>query len=247
MRIALATAETLSMRKAGIIVILLTLTFANYAYGTNLVANSGFETFETYIGPWPTEYGVWKGDVSQVVGGENGITPIGNGMFKFVDTGWTIYHPNGQSGELVQFIDMSPYASLISSEQAKVQFAAHYNRIADTGLGTVDDAFSVRLFACSGSINTFRDNVFASLAFNESLLASDNDPSTWELTSASLRIPSGTTYLAIMLRATENRLNDFTDEFGGHYADNISVQFIPEPSTAMLLAVVVLGMVGLKR
>ena len=101
-------------------------------------------------------------------------------------------------------------------------------------------------FARSDAFRNFADNVPSSLAFNEALLTSNNDPSTWELASGVLDIPADATYLAIMLRVTENVVNDTTNEFAGHYADNVMVSFVPEPSSLLLLGLSVVGSMGLR-
>jgi hypothetical protein len=100
------------------------LACAGTASAANLVMNPGFETLEAYIGPWPTTAGVWKGDISQGVGAENGVTPIGSGMLKFVETRWVDELPSGVSGDLLQLVDLAPFASHIAGGQAKVRYAA---------------------------------------------------------------------------------------------------------------------------
>jgi hypothetical protein len=220
---------------------------AGAASAANLVMNPGFETLESYIGPWPDPPGVWKGDISQGVSAENGVTPIGGGMLKFVNTRWGLNYPNGVSGDLLQLIDLAPFASHIASGQAKVRYAAQFNRVADGGAGTVDTSFSVRLFAKNGNLPAFTDNVGLALAFNEATLLTDNDVGTWQQAGGTLAIPTNATYLAIMLRATENVVNDVANEFAGHYADEVVVEFVPEPGTGVLAGAALLLTAGRRR
>jgi hypothetical protein len=223
------------------------LACAGTASAANLVMNPGFETLEAYIGPWPTTAGVWKGDISQGVGAENGVTPIGSGMLKFVETRWVDELPSGVSGDLLQLVDLAPFASHIAGGQAKVRYAAQLNRVADSGAGTVDTLFSVRLFAKNGALPAFTDNLGLALAFNEATLLTDNDVGTWQQAGGTLAIPTNATYLAIMLRATENVVNDVANEFAGHYADEVVVEFVPEPGTGALAGAALLLAAGRRR
>ena len=206
------------------------------ALAANLVLNPGFETLESYIGPWPTTTGQWKGDISQGVGAENGVTPIGGGMLKFVNTRWGLNYPNGGTGDLLQFIDLATFASEIAGGQAKVRYAANFNRVGDGGSGTVDTLFSVRLFARNGSLSSFFDAASPQLAVGETTLITDGDVATWQQASGVLAIPANATHLAFQVRAFENVANDVTNEFAGHYAEATVVEFVPEPSALALMA-----------
>jgi hypothetical protein len=226
------------------------LACAGAASAANLVMNPGFETVEGYIGPWATATGVWKGDVS--FGGtsaDQGVTPIGKGMLRFLSTRWTFSHPNGVSGDLLQFIDLTPFATTIAAGQAKVRYAAKFNRVGDDGSGIVDTSFSARLFARSGTLTTFFDDSSPKLAFGEATIITDDDLATWQEASGTLAIPPGSTHLALQVRATENVRNDssLTDEFAGHYADEVVVEFVPEPGTGMLTGAALLLAAGRRR
>jgi len=51
-----------------------------------------------------------------------------------------------------------------------------------------------------------------------------------------LSLPSGTTYLALRLTARENILNNSSGtEFHGHYADDVTLDVVPEASTLALM------------
>lgn len=225
------------MRSAVLIGFLLAIALpvATRARAADLVLNPGFDTLESYIGPWSTTTGVWKGDISQGVGAENGVMPIGSGMLKFVNTRWGLSYPNGGTGDLLQFIDLAPYASQIAGGQARIRYAARFNRVSDNGSGTVDTLFSVRLTARSGSLATFFDAASPQLAVGETTLITDGDVATWQEASGVLAIPAGATHLSFTVRAFENVVNDVANEFAGHYADATMVEFVPEPS-AMALA-----------
>ena len=103
-----------------VFLISITVEINSSAYATNLLNNPGFETFENYVGPWPSTYGTWKGDISEVVGPDNGVVPFDSGMLKFVNTRWGLGYPNGQSGDLVQLINLAPYFPLVTTGAARV-------------------------------------------------------------------------------------------------------------------------------
>jgi hypothetical protein len=227
--------------------VVLALACAGAAPAANLVVNPGFETLESYIGPWATTTGIWKGDVSQGVGAENGVTPIGNGMLKFVNTRWGPTYPNGGTGDLLQFIDLAPYASQIAGGQAKVRYAARFNRVADGGAGTVDTLFSVRLHARNGTLASFFNDASPQLASGEVTLLTDGDVATWQEASGVLAIPAAATHLAVTVRAFENVFNDVQNEFAGHYADEVIVEFVPEPGAGVLAGAALLLVVGRRR
>jgi hypothetical protein len=197
----------------------------------------GLRNAGTYVGPWPTSFGVWKGDISRGVGAENGVTPIGTGMLKFENTRWGVSYPNGATGDLVQFIDLSPFAVEVAGGEVKVRYSALFNRVADDGAGTVDTQFSVRLYARAGSLATFFNDSSPKLAFGEATILADNDVETWEEAAGLLSIPTETTHLVLAVRAVENVMNEVADEFAGHYADEVVVAIVPEPATWTLVTV----------
>ncbi len=212
-------------------VALLAWVLAGPAAAIPVVTDGGFEGLALgSFGPGsPTSLGVWLGDPANISAADQGITPFeGDQMLRFINT--TFSGAGGStSGEMFQLVDAT------GSIGETVRISAYVNRIA--GDGSTDDQFFLQLLAFDGLPSAFPSTSFGAALASTPLagLSSDADPATWErLSTDLLTIPSGTTYLAIYLVASENVFNDVSGlEFDGHYADG--VVFTPEPASASLL------------
>lgn len=222
------------------------------ATAANLCINPGFETAEStsIIGfpGVPSSYGDWGGDQSQIVAAENGISPRdGAAMLRFDATGNSVDALLNTS-QVYQLVDVSLHSTLISSGSAIANLTAWFNRV-DFDSQT-DTGFSVSIFALSGDPSGFQAQLVNATYLDRQSggLASDADPASWEPAFATMAIPSATDYLAIQLTASENVVNDGTvPEFDGHYADSVSLEIIPESSTALVSAIGVLMLAGALR
>ena len=214
------------------------------AASATLVINPGFETLESTLGR-PSSYGDWGDNVSQIVTAENGVTPHdGSRMLKFIATGPAGPDVGGGSS-VYQLLDLSSFAAAIASGQAQVTASAFFNR-AFAGVET-DTQFVIGLTAYSGSPAAF-PGFPTPLATATVSLFSDGDALTWEMLETSLLLPTDTTYVALLLAAAENVVNQNTSpEFDGHYADAVvGVSQIPEPSSGLLI-VAGSALIGLMR
>jgi hypothetical protein len=224
-----------------IMVICLVFCLTVTANAANLVANPGFETVENTSGGPPSIYGDWNGDYSAIIGTTSGITPLGGSkMLQFKGTS----HNDGGSGnscEIFQIVDITSCLSLISSGSAVATASAYFNRVA--GDAQTDTAFNLILMAYDGSPSTFPSR-WNSSTYDSALtycnaggLLSDGLVGTWEqLDAPPLNLPTSTTFLVIDISASEDVFNDYSyPEFDGHFADNISLQVVPEPATMILL------------
>jgi len=220
---------------------------AEIARADNIVANPSFETQASTLGSWPTGYGYWQGDESEIVTAENGITPRWKDrMLHFISTasaGASTY----QASEVVQLLDVSGYSGLIASGNAEATGYAYFNRVA--GDSQTDTEFRLRLDAMSGALDGFRNDRAANLLDTKSTTSvTDADLSTWAYATIEFSLPSNTDYLAVTVMATENVFNDETGtEFDGHYADSVSIQIVPEPTAVTLLALGSLAFLRRKR
>ena len=222
------------------------------AHATPLeVWNSGFEipgpTAGTSWNGLPSEFGVWGGDASEIVGPQNGITPFeGQHMLHFISS----QNPtglNGISSDIWQLLDMSGYSADIASGSAAVTWSAYFNRI--QGDAQTEPQFSVSVRAFAGVPADFVGLSDYPLADTTTFLLSDADPLTWEQLSATLLLPASTTYLGVHVSARETLGGNrpFADEFAGHYADlgalsldtptvtALQIETVPEPASLMLL------------
>jgi len=205
------------------------------ALAENLLVNGGFETItstsgccDSYPGcHLPNGYGYWRSDESIIVGADLGIQPFtGSHMLRFLSS-----TPCGPSisftgCELFQIIDLRQFAPEIASSKGKLVASAQFNRVHIDS--QTDTRFLLDLYAYDGPPSSFQAKFSQDeLASAISWIDTDSDGSTWQTASVQLCLPAGTFYAAIRIAAAENVFNDSTDpEFDGHFADDVTVEFV---------------------
>ena len=195
---------------------------------------------EEYFQP---RLGDWSGDLSQIVTAENGIVPFdGSRMLRFDGT-FLNTSIDGFASDVWQLIDMSPFSTVVSTGLALASGSAYFNRIAGTNL--TDTQFVVQIRAFSGLPSNFPSD--ASIAFAQGTLLSDGNPDTWESASVQLILPVSTTYVGFLVAGFENISRSGFPELDGHYADNVTFNVVPEPSTLLLLASGLAGLAAWRR
>ena len=201
----------------------------------NLIVNGGFETGSPVFGGVPTTFGTWQGDQTAYVTAENAITPPeGSQMLRFLATNAGGPSVITNTSQYFQNVDLSPFAATIAAGNARLSASALFNRV--IGDASTDNAFGITIFARSGTPSSF-----TTLASTSAVIFSDANLSTWE--SANINnflLPPTTTFVLFELDAFENVVNDGGIEFDGHYADNVMLTVVPEPS-GFALAVSALG------
>jgi hypothetical protein len=205
------------------------VTRSSFAQG-NLLANPSFETPENTSGGFPTTTGDWNGNYSEIVTAQNGITPVdGTRMLHFLGTAQSSAGGSSAGCTVVQLYagpEIVPGATLTAS--------ALFNRISNVN-PSIDTQFNILIRAHTGSTSSYDLN--GQIAESEATIFSDNDPATWESASTTLTLPAGTTYVAVLLDATENVFNDQDfPEFYGHYADSATLT-VPEPSSLAIVGI----------
>jgi len=214
----------------------------------NLLVNPGFETVEGIDTERPSTFGDWAHDGATIVTAENGISPHGGQrMLRFDFTssiGPTIQRVGAN---IVQLVDMAPFAADIATGRVRADASYFVNRVA--GGPMTDTRFDVQIAAYDGVPADFNANVESPLDQSILIHFSDADTVTWEMIGTSLLVPTTTTYLAVTVTATENVFNDDTlPEFDGHFGDDVSPVLsllpessaaVPEPSFAWLAVAVV--------
>jgi hypothetical protein len=185
---------------------------------------AGFETCETFD-DWITTYGVWGVDGSDVTSATLGISPVeGTQMLQFVctspGTGPPCHNVGGVGGDVHQMIDLAPIQDLVLTGNARLRVEASFNRVA--GNAQTDTRFFLRLAAYEGLPVNFQFTTV--IAQSSTDLFSDDDPATWERIGACLDLPTSTTYVAVLVSAIENVVDDGTaPEFDGHFADDVAL------------------------
>ncbi len=201
--------------------------------------NPGFEVSEPLVGDRPTTEHNWQGDNAELVGAQNGISPLsGSKMLRFINSGTVPGDGNG--AEQWQLISLNPILSLVQTGNVEVSVSTFFNRIA--GDAQTDTSFLVCLSAYNGLLSDFPQKWKSAELNGLSIgsLMSDSNANTWESAQATLLLPTNATYIAIMIGAVENIQNDLVNpEFDGHYADAVVFEYsvIPEPSALFLVLV----------
>jgi len=175
-----------------------------------------------------------------IVGTTSGVIPYGGSqMLQFKGTN---FHGAGSSStsRVFQLIDVSAYNSLIVSGNATVKASVQFNRVNIDS--QTDTLFAIKLMAYDGSPSTFdtrweTNHYNSTLSHTANSIYLDDNPQTWEKLEHQLALPSETTFVALGLFIYENIYNDYSyPEFDGHFADAVSVEIIPEPTSIVLLA-----------
>ncbi len=215
----------------------------------DVITNAGFENMISTTGPLPTDYGYWRGDMTNIVHGENDIIPFeGVCMLRFDHT--TAHGSSPSIGsELWQIIDVSSYMPLIRSGGAIADAGAWFNRVGVPVETPVDTMFSLGVYAYAGEVGSFpgqwghRELGSAMLAFE-----SDGYAETWEQIALRWNLPDATDFIAIRVSASENVYNDVTgNEFAGHYVDGVGFTIIPTPASIACLLPASLLLLGRRQ
>ncbi len=188
--------------------------------------NPGFETPAYTTGGWPTGFGYWRGDYSEIVTADNGIAPSeGDRMLKFIATSGPNAPASTGASQVVQLVDLRGLSAQIAEGYTHARFRARFNRV--TGDAQTDTRFTTDLFAYAGEPNSFptQFNQSTHLGRGRGAVISDGDPNTWQSATAELTLPVGTDFIAVVAAAEENIYNDTTEpEFDGHYCDAVTLE-----------------------
>jgi hypothetical protein len=208
--------------------------------GPPSLANPGFEIPETTAtGQFPTTFGDWAGDISEIVTAQNSILPAeGDQMLHFLNTSpvgpafpgissdvWQLVDVSSLANDIDAgrvVVDVSSLATDITSGRVVIELSALFNRVA--GDLETDTEFRISIDAFDGVPADFYDKKVAGseLATTVAEIFTDGAFWTWEEADTSLLLPAGTEYIAIMVNAVENTVNDgVAPEFDGHYADDV--------------------------
>lgn len=175
----------------------------------------------------PLQADLWSGDLSEVVGEQQGVSPsTGRRMLRVLRAD-TEQRPNdaGYVADLYRVVDVRAHRELLQSGAAVAQLSAAFN--AASFPESEKYQCSVFLYAFDGLPNS--DVSVASnglqdeaLAFTRSArLLLDRVPGAWQFVSAELRLPATTDYVLIRLGVVHGLPGQRRPDFPGHYLDDV--------------------------
>ena len=186
----------------------------------------------------PQEFGAWSGDEVAAVAAEQGIKPLsGERMLRFLRAAPRAARnePALVSSEQWQLIDLQPWREKLAGGGATLEFAAWFNR---APLAASTCRMGVGVFACRGPAanarQIWRNYAQETLAHAGTQIIADDDPATWERTTAQIFIPEETDFLVIVLSAIRRPLPpNAPPTFEGHYADAATLALYLPPRPAL--------------
>ncbi|MEY2599443.1 MAG: hypothetical protein RLZZ142_1702 [Verrucomicrobiota bacterium] len=195
------------------------------------------DSFESDVAPvvtGPSEHmGVWSGDVTQMVGAQQGVQPrSGSRMLRFVSAAHE--GTTGETGEkgsyiadVYRLLDLRPFAKELAPGDLSLRFSAYFN-----ANGRAErDAYTARIYLHALSEATIRKGLLQSSVqqlLQESLAATldqisvDRDPATWQRRVAELRLPPQTEFVWVHVSIIHpgGRSPDGPRTFSGHFLDD---------------------------
>ncbi len=182
----------------------------------------------------PIEPGLWSGDVSEIVGEQQGVKPAcGGKMLRFLRADFE-GKPSPDSSHLAdmhQLIDLRPYRQEIADGGAVVEVSASFNAIPfpeDEKYGCAVSIFALDAeMATNGSTRSGSTLMTDALAMTRSDRGRliDREPTTWQRVTSDLRLPPDTDFVMIRLHINRSRRSPGIT-FAGHYADDVRVSLI---------------------
>jgi hypothetical protein len=192
--------------------------------------NGDFEGAELPVADgMPQRFGVWSGDSARITESEQGIQPTsGRHMLRILrsDSRLDVSKRTNPGGELMQLIDLRPFAADLASGNAVLELSASANTSVERG---EQFRFGVQAYALSGTAADLgadmREVSLAALASSRKGLHLDSDPASWQTGATRLLLPPETDFVMVrvVLTQKDTRPQDHV-EFGGHYIDNVQLR-----------------------
>jgi len=177
----------------------------------------------------PIEAGHWSGTFTEVVGGQQGVSPeSGTKMLRFLraDFEGKVKPEGSYISDVYRLIDLRPYQREFADGGAVVQLSAAFNAFAFPA----EEAFrcSVLLYALdaetamNGSTRIGEKLLTDCLAMaRNGHLKLDRDPATWQRLNAELRLPPNADFIFIRIALAHANQAQRRVTFDGHYLDGV--------------------------
>jgi hypothetical protein len=187
--------------------------------------NCGFDVkSRAAVGEVPVDFGYWSGPAYVLTGMTPEVKPAnGPGMLQFLDNA----SAPGTDSEVWQLVDMAPFKTMLAGGNAQADLSAFFNRIhSDAPAG---QKFGLTLAAFHGTAAQARalweSRGTSALALADKELTTDDSPATWEKLAVSAKLPPGTDFVIVGIRAIAPKHTDGTAPiFPGHFADLVDLE-----------------------
>lgn len=163
----------------------------------------------------------WNREEHLSVPTEQGILPLeGDRMIKLSKLNIDVQSQSAESSEAVRIFDLRQMIREKEDLGVWLNTSVYFNQGVGIAHGTTE--FSLTLHA----IQATDGEPNRSIAHKESKLSCDLSPSTWEELNSEFEIPKGTDYLVVALNARKEGAQALLPDFGGHYADQLSLSLV---------------------
>lgn len=204
------------------------------AMGSNLLTDPGFEsnaldTATNVLNDFVTYQGFWGQESSTRVNVDLGITPrSGQWQMRMDSTG-------GSYTQSFQMVDVTTYAGLIDASNADLYASAYFNSNAQAAFGGIGVSFFTG--------NTYGTNFGPSPT---SFLTLDSAATTWEQSTLTLNIPSGTRWILFQTGFLDNSLT-IPGAIGAGFVDDAFMEIRQVPTPGALALVGMGGLLASRR
>ncbi|MDR3404906.1 MAG: hypothetical protein P4L99_20545 [Chthoniobacter sp.] len=193
------------------------------------LVNGSFEgSKEPEANGTPTQFGVWSGDFSRVVGAEQGVEPRQGQRMLRMERSVSLVSPPGASnriGDLMQLVDLRPFKEDFASGNAILEVSASCAMASEETEEKF--RFSVQVYAYSGTPDELEGNPHEVI---QSALASGlrgvrlAGGRKWQKVTTRLLLPAEADF--VMVKLLVSRLvprQSGPVEFTGHYIDDVKL------------------------
>ena len=163
----------------------------------------------------------WNREEHLSVPTEQGILPLeGDRMIKLSTLSIDVRTQSAESSETVRILDLREMTRGKEDMSVWLNTSVYFNQGVGIAHGITE--FSLTLHAIQSS----NGEPNRSIGHKESRISSDLNPATWEELNSEFEIPRGTDYLVVALNARKEGSQALLPDFGGHYADQLSLNLV---------------------
>jgi len=127
---------------------------------------------------------------------------------------------SAESSDAIRILDLREMTRGTKDISVRLTTSVYLNQGVGIAHGITE--FSLTLHAIQAS----NGEPNRSIGHKESRISSDLNPATWEELNSEFEIPRGTDYLVVALNARKEGSQALLPDFGGHYADQLSLNLV---------------------